>query len=87
METAYFKVPQSYGMFLYYKVIGGTGKTVEGYMEEIDFLPKNPVISILHNNIFSEKGTWTIYKTEIPISKDEYNSAFVEAMSLDFVTN
>ena len=84
MEVAYFKVFQQYGIYLYYKVTGGKGITVEGYLEEINFLTSKPKISILHNDINSKTGTWTIYEKGTPISKEKYNSAFIEETQGDF---
>ena len=95
MKIAYFKREQTEGIFHYYKVYGGPGKTKNGYQEVINFLNDIPLIYIEHNSLFDPQkpdapfdltGTWDTYEVGIPISKDEYEIAFKKAIDQDFKT-
>jgi hypothetical protein len=83
----YFKKFQRDGIFHYYKVFGGPGKTKDGYQEVINFL--NPVPSIyIERNYESDPdgiaGTWITFEFGIPISREEYQQAFNKATAGEF---
>lgn len=93
MEVAYFKREQSKGIFNFYKVFGGAGKTKIGYQEVVSFLNDKPIIFVEHNypydpahpnKPFELIGTWDTYEVGIPISKEEYDLAYTKATSQDF---
>lgn len=93
MEIAYFKREQRKGIFNYYKVFGGAGKTKNGYQEVVNFLNDKPIISVEHNlpydpahpdKPFELIGTWDTYEVGMPILEDEYNMAYKKATSQDF---
>jgi hypothetical protein len=88
MEVAYFKSHQRNGIYHFYKVFGGEGKTVDGYQEVINFLNDIPIVSIEHNlpydknnpeKPFELTGTWCTYEIGIPISEAEYLRAYEKA--------
>jgi len=93
MEIAYFKRHQGQGIYNYYKVYGGKGKTQNGYQEIINFLNEKPLIVIEHNfpydpenpnKPFELTGTWDTYEVGIPISKEEYEQAYKKATESNF---
>lgn len=92
-EIAFFKRHQECGTFHYYKVFGGDGKTKDGYKEVINFLSNQPIISLDHNypfdpsdpeRIFNLTGTWCTYEVGMPISEQEYQQAYQEAVANEF---
>lgn len=93
MKIAYFKREQEKGIFHYYKVYGGKGKTQNGFQEVINFLNGKPIISIEHNCPFdpnqpdvpfSLTGTWDTYEAGTPITREEYELAYKLATDQDF---
>ncbi|MES2062555.1 MAG: hypothetical protein V4456_11585 [Bacteroidota bacterium] len=93
MEIAYFKREQRPGVFHFYKVYGGPGKTKDGYQEVINFLNEKPIISVEHNLPFDRNkpdepfeltGTWCQYEVGVPISEAEYLEAYKKATTDDF---
>ncbi|MEC3881842.1 hypothetical protein [Parapedobacter sp. 10938] len=93
METAYFKRRQAGKLYNYFKVVGGPGKTQNGYQEVVSFLNDKPLIFVEHNlpynplypdRPFELLGTWDIYEVGLPISKEEYEDAYRMATSNDF---
>lgn len=84
MEVAYFKVHQENNIYHYYKVVGGPGKTKNGFQEVINFLNDTPIISIEHNDISSLTGTWCQYEVGVRITKEEYEQAYTLATEGDF---
>lgn len=92
MEIAYFKRHQEDGIYNFYKVFGGDGKTKNGYQEVINFLSDEPIIYVDHNNPYDPEnpekkfnliGTWCTYEVGEPISKEEYNEAYQKATDND----
>lgn len=90
MEVAFFKRHQRGDIFTYYKVFGGEGKTVNGYQEVINFLNNEPMIYVEHNYPFDRDhpersfeltGTWCTYEVGIPITEEEYVTAYKRASS------
>ncbi|WP_373512585.1 hypothetical protein [Persicitalea sp.] len=93
-EIAFFKRHQEDGIFHHYKVLGGDGKTRHGYQEVINFLDREPIISIEHNHPydpvnprkpFNLTGTWCTYEVGVPISEQEYQQAYQKAVANEFV--
>ena len=85
MEIAYFKRPQVEHTYIYIKVVGGPGKTENGYQEVISFLNEEPIISIEHNDTSSLIGTWCTYEVGELITKDEYKEVYKLATEVDFM--
>jgi hypothetical protein len=77
----YFKRKQRGKIFHYYEVIGGSGKTKNGYQTVINFLNKFPIISVEHNDIKDLTGTWCQFEVGIPITEAEYKEAFEKAIN------
>jgi hypothetical protein len=84
--VAYFKRPQRDGIYHYYKVYGGPGKTRDGYQEVINFLNEKPMLFIEHNYTADNglTGTWCTYEVGEPITEDEYQQAYERATGGDF---
>lgn len=87
MEVHYFKRLQHYGLYHYYKVYGGRGKTKDGYQEVINFLNENPIIYV-EKNYESDpsgiEGTWSTFETGEPITKEVWEEAYQIATEGDF---
>jgi hypothetical protein len=84
VQIAWFKRPQENGIYHYYEVHGGAGKTKEGYQVVINFLNDVPIIQVEHNDssgLTSLIGTWCTYEVGIPISEEEYRKAYEQAMN------
>lgn len=93
MQIDYFKLHQRDGIYHFYKVFGGRGKTKNGYQEVINFLNDIPIISVRYNMLYDPKhpdkpweplGTWDTYEVGIQITKDEYDLAFKKATEDNF---
>lgn len=83
-QIDYFKREQRKGIYHYYKVSGGPGRTKDGYQEVINFLNDIPIICIEINDLNDCTGTWCTYEVGIPISKEEYQVAFNKATNDKF---
>lgn len=85
MEVHYFKRPQHYGLFNYYRVVGGPGKNKQGYQEMISFLADTPLIVVERNEDSNGlTGTWCTHEVGIPITKEEWDEAYKLATEGDF---
>ena len=83
----YFKRYQRDGIFRYMKVFGGSGKTINGYQEVLNFLNENPIIHIEKNYECDPSGltgTWCNWEASEKISKSEYDEAYQKATSGEF---
>ena len=80
----FFKRHQRDGVYHYFEVHGGPGKTKNGYKKVINFLNPYPIIHVEHNYVNDPSGltgTWCEFEVGIPISKEEYNKAFEKAIN------
>lgn len=87
MKIAYFKRRQKETTYHYYKVVGGSGKTKNGYQEVLNFLNDTPIVTIEHNYVCDPSGltgTWCQYEVGEPISKEEYEEAYKLATEGEF---
>lgn len=76
MQNVHFFKRKQGQSFHYYKVIGGSGKTENGYQIVINLLNKDPIISLKHNNTNDLTGTWCLFEAGTPISAEEYTEVF-----------
>jgi hypothetical protein len=79
----YFKRPQRDGIYHFYEVYGGPGKTQKGKQIVINFLNEEPIIAVEHNYVHDLSGltgTWCTFEVGIPISREEYLVAFNQAI-------
>ena len=84
MQIAYFKRHQENNIYHYFKVVGGPGKTKNGYQEVLNFLNDTPLISIEYNDLSQLTVTWCQYEVGLPISREEYEAAFQLATKGNF---
>ncbi len=87
IRVDYFKRHQRDGIYHYIKVVGGPGKTWDGYQEEINFLNEVPIIQLIQNYVCDPSGltgTWCSFEVGEPISKAEYQQAYEMATSGEF---
>lgn len=83
MQPAYFKKHQRNGIYHYYEVHGGPGKTKDGYQLVVNLLNDSPIISVEHNYEFDRSGltgTWCTYEVAIPITREEFMAVYNEAL-------
>lgn len=81
---AWFKVYQRDDIYHYVEVVGGPGKTPDGYQTTINFLNPAPIIEVSHNDLDDPNmpiGTWDRYVAGEVISEDEYTQALNTALS------
>lgn len=84
IERAWFKQYQRDGLYHYIEVVGGPGKTKEGYQIVINFLNDVPWIDTLHNYISDPSGltgTWCRYEVSESITEGEFQAAMNRAFS------
>lgn len=82
MKIDYFKRFQRDGIYHYIKVVGGPGKTIDGYQEVINFLNDTPIIHLQRNyeqDPSGLTGTWCNYEVGEPITEEEYKEAYQKA--------
>lgn len=87
MEVAYFKRLQRDTIYHYYKVVGGPGKTKNGYQEVLSFLCNKPIIMLDHNHMTDPSGltgTWCQFEVSDTIFKEEYEKAYILATEGNF---
>ena len=89
METRvdYFKRFQGDGIYHYFKVYGGPGKTRDGYQEVLNFLNDVPIISVERNYVtdpYGLTGTWCNFEVGEPITSEEYAQAYARATAGKF---
>lgn len=87
MQIAYFKRHQRDNIYHYYKVVGGPGKTKNGYQEILNFLNPEPMIILEHNYVSDPSGltgTWCQYEVGEPITQQEYEQAYKLATEGEF---
>lgn len=80
---AWFKRYQRDGIYHYYEVHGGPGRTREGYVVAVRFLSDPPSISVEHNYEYDPSGltgSWCHYEASEPISEQEYRQAYDRAL-------
>ena len=83
IQKAWFKRHQENGIYHYYEVYGGPGKTKDGYQVMINFLNDAPIILVEHNYVRDSSGltgTWCTYEVGIPITEEEYFQAYQRAI-------
>ncbi|WP_420460088.1 hypothetical protein [Neolewinella sp.] len=76
---AWFRCHQRHGVYNFYEVIGGPGKTKDGYLTAIHFLSSPPQITVQHNYEHDRSGltgTWCHYEASEEITE----AAFTEAL-------
>lgn len=80
--VAWFKRYQRNGIYNYYEVYGGPGKTRDGYFVAVRFLSDPPAIDVEHNYEADDglTGTWCLYEAAEPITQQEYRQAFEKAL-------
>jgi hypothetical protein len=80
--VTWFKRHQRNGIYNYYEVHGGPGKTREGYLVAVRFLSDPPAIDVEHNYEADDglTGTWCLYEAGEPITEAEYRQAFEKAL-------
>ncbi|MEM6524684.1 MAG: hypothetical protein AAF693_12855 [Bacteroidota bacterium] len=88
-RTDYFKRLQRDGIYHYIKVVGGSGRTQDGYQEVINFLNQTPIIHFQRNfewDPFGLTGTWCNFEAGVAerITKEEYKEAYQKATESDF---
>ena len=78
----WFKRHQPEGIYNYYEVHGGPGKTKDGYFIAVRFLSDPPAIDVEHNYSADDglTGTWCLYEAAEPITEAEYHEAFEKAI-------
>ena len=84
MEKTWFKKHQRAGIFHYYEVYGGAGRTENGYQVVVNFLNDFPIICTEHNyqsDPYGISGTWLTYAEGIPIAEEEYKQAYQQAIA------
>lgn len=84
IQRAWFKKHQRNGIYHYYEVYGGPGKTQDGYELVINFLNDVPIIETRHNYITDTSGltgTWCKFETATPISEEEFRKAYNLALN------
>ncbi len=72
------------GIYHYLEVVGGPGKTQDGYQIVINFLNDAPVLDTWHNykkDTSGLTGTWCRYEVSTPISEDEFQEALQRALN------
>lgn len=82
VERAWFKRHQENGIYHYFEVYGGRGKTKNGYQVVLNFLNDAPIITVEHNyqrDSFGLTGTWCTYEVGVPIPEEEYQQAYQRA--------
>ncbi|MEZ5045267.1 MAG: hypothetical protein R2828_35560 [Saprospiraceae bacterium] len=79
-KKAWFKRHQEDGIYHYYEVYGGEGKTEQGFQVVINFLNDTPMIMVEHNDTSCLTGTWCTYEVGIAISEEEYSKAYQKAL-------
>jgi hypothetical protein len=84
IERAFFKQYQRNGLYHYIEVVGGEGKTKDGYQIVLNFLNDVPRIETRHNFVHDPSGltgTWCRYEVSESITEDEYHEAMQRALS------
>lgn len=84
IQKAWFKRHQENGIYHYFEVYDGDGKTRDGYQVVLNFLNDVPIIQVEHNYDIDPSGltgTWCTYEVGIPISEDEYQEAYQKAVN------
>ena len=84
IERAWFKQYQRDGIYHYIEVVGGRGKTKDGYQVVINFLNETPIIETRHNFVNDPSGltgTWCRYEVSEPITEEEFQGAMDRALS------
>lgn len=82
-DKAWFKRYQRDGIYNFYEVHGGPGKTPEGYLVAVRFLSDPPSITVEHNFEVDSSGltgTWCHYEASERISEQEYRQAYERAL-------
>lgn len=82
-QIAWFKRHQRDGIYNYYEVYSGPGKSRNGYVVAVRFLSDPPSISVEHNFEHDPSGltgTWCHYEASKPISEQEYHDAYNRAL-------
>jgi hypothetical protein len=80
---AWFKRYQRDGIYNFYEVVGGSGKTPNGYLTAIHFLSDPPRITVQHNFEHDRSGltgTWCHYEASESITEAEYTEALNRAL-------
>ncbi len=83
IQRTWFKHYQRDGIYHYVEVVGGPGKTKNGYQIVVNFLNDIPMLETWHN--FKDDpsgltGTWCRYEVSTPISEDEFQEALQRAL-------
>lgn len=81
-EINYFKRHQRDGIYNYYEVHGGPGRTINGKKIMLCFLNDVPLIAVEHNYVADTSGltgTWCEFEVGVPISKEEYQTQYKKA--------
>ena len=89
LQRAWFKVFQRDDIYHYVEVVGGPGKTSDGYQTIVNFLNPHPIIEVCHNDLNSQYmpiSTWDRYEAGEPITEEEYTIAMNKALSHPNVT-
>jgi len=83
-ERVWFKRYQRGKIYNYYEVVGGPGKTPNGYVIAVQFLSAPPRITVQHNFEHDRSGltgSWCHYEASERISESEYLEALNRAVS------
>lgn len=84
IERAWFKQLQRDDIYHYIEVVGGEGKTKDGYQLIVNFLNEVPQIETRHNFVYDPSGlteTWCRYEVAEPITEEEFTRAMNLALS------
>ena len=84
LARAWFRRYQRDGIYNFYEVVGGPGRTPDGYLTAVHFLSDPPAITVQHNfehDLSGLTGTWCHYEASEEITEAEYREAFNRAVS------
>ena len=83
LQRSWFKHHQRDGIYHYYEVVGGPGKTSGGYEIVINLLNDVPRLEMRHNFLTDPSGltgTWCKYAIATSISETEFREAMERAL-------
>ncbi|MEM6338393.1 MAG: hypothetical protein AAF673_00495 [Pseudomonadota bacterium] len=83
-KSDYFKRYQRDSIYHYIKVVGGPGRTKDGFQEVINFLNNTPIINLQINYEADPSGltgSWCNWEIGERITKSEYDEAYKRATS------